>query len=449
MHVHSRRNRGDLADHHVRHRRRAARALLQASQRPAEPRRVAPASGAVVSSSRAVDRRGDPAVGHDRLCAAGADDGQPFRHAGPAHDRPRRRRDAGVRPPADQGRSARRCRPRSRCARWPIGAPATSARSKPARRRCSGPCSALALQPSTQRYLEVAAAYREAGVRDKAFDYLSEGVRRDPDRRGAARRPGPSLARLGLPRTRPVRRAPRPSTTLPSRPRRATRWAPCCGRWASAPRRDRRSNRPPTSNPLAWYAWRNLCEAAMTRRPDERRHDAVPAGDGAPQGGMWRPHDENREHWPATHRDAAGPAHAGRVRSVVRRRDAAGHQAAAPGRRAERRRARRAPRPALLGPRAGPAPPAHHATCARCRAADWSAARRSSTASPMPAAPAPCSSSSTTATSAWRRCRSASTSATCAPSTSRCRAASRARRCSTRCRTSCSATGSSTSSVRP
>ncbi len=38
----------------------------------------------------------------------------------------------------------------------------------------------LAIAPITQHYLDVAAAYRQAGVWDKAFDFLTEGLRHDP-----------------------------------------------------------------------------------------------------------------------------------------------------------------------------------------------------------------------------------------------------------------------------
>jgi Flp pilus assembly protein TadD len=130
---------------------------------------------------------------------------------------------------------------------------------------------ALSLQPTTQRYLEVAAAYRQAGVRDKAFDYLSEGVRRDPtdpalhDALARAWRDW-GFADRGL-----------------SAAHRAVYYAPRSAEarntlgtilWALGNRTEARVafEQAAELDPQAWYAWRNLCEAAIT---EGRTRDAT------------------------------------------------------------------------------------------------------------------------------------------------------------------------------
>ena len=130
---------------------------------------------------------------------------------------------------------------------------------------------ALSLQPSTQHYLGVASAYRDAGVRDKAYDYLSEGVRRDP-----------SNAALHDTLARAWRDWGFPDRGL-SAAHRAVYYAPQSAEarntlgtvlWALGQRTEARRafEQAADLNPRAWYAWRNLCEAAMT---DGRTKDAI------------------------------------------------------------------------------------------------------------------------------------------------------------------------------
>lgn len=122
---------------------------------------------------------------------------------------------------------------------------------------------ALSLQPTTQRYLEVAAAYRQAGVRDKAFDYLSEGVRRDPT--------DPALHDALARAWRDWGFADRGLTAA----HRAVYYAPQSAEarntlgtilWALGNRAEARAafEQAAELDPQAWYAWRNLCEAALT-----------------------------------------------------------------------------------------------------------------------------------------------------------------------------------------
>jgi Tfp pilus assembly protein PilF len=120
----------------------------------------------------------------------------------------------------------------------------------------------LAIAPITQHYLDVAAAYRQAGVWDKAFDFLTEGLRHEPA--DASLHDG--LARawrdwgfpdLGLTAAhRAVYHAPRSPearNTLGT-----LLWA--LGQRADARRAFEQSA---ALDPQAAYAWHNLCRAAM------------------------------------------------------------------------------------------------------------------------------------------------------------------------------------------
>ena len=185
---------------------RAAGALFQAAQRSAEQGRVAAALRVVVSCSRYSSAR--PPCCWPRLPARRASDaGQPLRHAGHADRRSRRGRS-----PAP---AARRWRA---IARMPAAA---AGAQRSAARQSSNLSTLEAAHPGLQTALLRAgdrsrprssiSTWRppiaRPGVRDKAFDYLSEALRHDPTERRAARRTGPRLARLGLARSRPVRRA--------------------------------------------------------------------------------------------------------------------------------------------------------------------------------------------------------------------------------------------------
>jgi Flp pilus assembly protein TadD len=122
---------------------------------------------------------------------------------------------------------------------------------------------ALAMQPTTERYLDVAAAYRQAGVRDQAFDYLSEALHHDPasaalhDALARAWRDWGQLER-GL-----------------SAAHRAVYYSPQSAEarntlgtvlWALGQRQQaRRAFEDAVAlDPRAWYAVRNLCEVALT-----------------------------------------------------------------------------------------------------------------------------------------------------------------------------------------
>jgi Tfp pilus assembly protein PilF len=123
--------------------------------------------------------------------------------------------------------------------------------------------SALALAPSSRRYLDVATAYSAAGVRDRAFDYLTEGLTHD--------RYNPALhdalARLwrdwGFPdralsaATQAVYHAPQSAearNTLGT-----VLWA--LGQRAEAGRAFEAAT---ALDAGAWYAWSNRCEVAFT-----------------------------------------------------------------------------------------------------------------------------------------------------------------------------------------
>ena len=122
---------------------------------------------------------------------------------------------------------------------------------------------ALSLQPSTQRYLEVAVAYREAGVRDKAFDYLSEGVRRDPTDAALHDALARAWRDWGLPE-RGLTAAHRAVYYAPQSAEARNTLGTVL--WSLGQRTEARQafQQAADLNPLAWYAWRNLCEAAMS-----------------------------------------------------------------------------------------------------------------------------------------------------------------------------------------
>ena len=122
---------------------------------------------------------------------------------------------------------------------------------------------ALSLQPSTQRYLDVAAAYRQAGVRDKAFDYLSEGVRRDPADAGLHDALARAWRDWGFPE-RGLTAAHRAVYYAPQSAEARNTLGTVL--WSLGQRTEARQafQQAADLNPLAWYAWRNLCEAAMS-----------------------------------------------------------------------------------------------------------------------------------------------------------------------------------------
>ena len=171
--------RGDLADHHVCRRRRAAGPLLQAAQRSAEPRRVAAQSARSCPAARS--SRVGRAAGHAPARRATRTLAGRFVTQGtPTVERRRRR--SGAAPAATPSGAAVRCRARSRCAVGgaPIEQP-QHARSHAPRRLQTAAARARAARRSPERLpRRRAPPTAQAGVRDKAFDYLTEGLRRDP-----------------------------------------------------------------------------------------------------------------------------------------------------------------------------------------------------------------------------------------------------------------------------
>jgi tetratricopeptide (TPR) repeat protein len=122
---------------------------------------------------------------------------------------------------------------------------------------------ALTLQPTTQRYLDVAAAYRKVDVRDRAYDYLNEGVRRDPT--SAALHD--ALARAWRDWGMPARGLSAAHHAVYYAPRSAeARNTLGTVLWALGQRQQARQafEDALALEPRAWYAVRNLCEVAMT-----------------------------------------------------------------------------------------------------------------------------------------------------------------------------------------
>lgn len=121
---------------------------------------------------------------------------------------------------------------------------------------------ALALAPTAEHYLNVAHAYASEGVRDKAFDYLNEGLK--VDRHDAALHDA-------------VARAWRDWGFLDralSAANRATYYAPASAEvhntlgtvlWALGQHDGALQawEQATVLDPGAWYAWHNLCEAAL------------------------------------------------------------------------------------------------------------------------------------------------------------------------------------------
>ena len=241
-------------------RRRAAAALFQAAERPAQSRRVTPraAAGGVLrragrrSRRRAARRRGAPSLA-SRFVTPGTTGGR------------RRRPGAGDDGRSSQGRGPTRATAirssrlprRSRRPRYARG-DVTAAAARPAgRSRCAD---------ARRTTSQVAAAYRSAGMRDRAFDYLDAGLHAPSAEAGAARRAWPGCGATGASPSagcaashRAVCYAPRSAearNTLGT-----VLWA--LGQRAEAPRAFAAATR---STHARAYAWHNLCASSPGRR---------------------------------------------------------------------------------------------------------------------------------------------------------------------------------------
>lgn len=120
----------------------------------------------------------------------------------------------------------------------------------------------LAAAPTSERYLDVARAYVAAGVRDRAFDYLAEGLRHD---RGNATLHD-QVARLWRDWGFPERALPEASTAVYHAPQSAAaRNTLGTILWALRQRQQavRAFEAAVALDSDAAYAWRNLCTAAL------------------------------------------------------------------------------------------------------------------------------------------------------------------------------------------
>ena len=121
---------------------------------------------------------------------------------------------------------------------------------------------ALAAAPSSARYLDVARAYVSAGVRDRAFDYLAEGLRHDGDDAGLH----DGMARLWRDWGFPDRALPEASAAVYHAPRSAeARNTLGTILWALTLRDEAVSafEAAVALDSSAAYAWRNLCTTAL------------------------------------------------------------------------------------------------------------------------------------------------------------------------------------------
>lgn len=122
---------------------------------------------------------------------------------------------------------------------------------------------ALAASPTPERYLAVAGAYTAEGVRDKAFDYLTEGLR--ADHRSALLHDAVARAwrDWGL-LDKALTAAHLAVYYAPDSPEAYNTLGTVL--WALGQRAEATSTfeQATVLAPDAWYAWQNLCEGAMT-----------------------------------------------------------------------------------------------------------------------------------------------------------------------------------------
>lgn len=179
VHVHTRRHCGNLANRDVRHRGRATHRVLQTSQRPLEPRRIAPSRGCA-DAGRTVVGLGISlffllattacASRGSTFAARFIVEGTPTVNVGGVET-------AVYGQPSRPPRAAMPPVPKTRMmASRSSGNLSTLESSSPVLARA---LAALAASPTSAHYVDVAAAYVQAGVSDRAYDHLTEGLRRD------------------------------------------------------------------------------------------------------------------------------------------------------------------------------------------------------------------------------------------------------------------------------
>jgi len=284
--------RGNVANRGVRHRRRSARALFQAAERPNQAGRVA--SGGRLAAAIAlrvwiaafalICLGGCATAEAPTLASRLVRQGTPTINLGGTA--PRR---ALMDP-----EGAPRARPIEEVSRYSSSGAAVETQDPQLRQALL----ALSLSPSTEHYLAVAGAYRRLGILDRAYDHLQRGAELDPQSAAVH----DALARVwrdwGLPQFglssahRAVHAAPRSATA---------RHTLGTVLYALGLRKEAQLAFQETValDPRAWYAWQNLCTLAMAegrtkeaitlcRHAADTRPASIPSGVGARRIG-WPP----------------------------------------------------------------------------------------------------------------------------------------------------------------
>ena len=140
---------------------------------------------------------------------------------------------------------------------------------------------ALALAPTSQHYLDVASAYAAAGVRDRAFDYLTEGLKQDKSNPALHDALARTWRDWGFPE-KALSAANRAVYFAPRSPEIRNTLGTVL--WALGQRDEARQTFEAATalDPTAWYAWRNLCEAALTAGETNERHYRLQTSKHAP-----------------------------------------------------------------------------------------------------------------------------------------------------------------------
>ncbi|MGD9904752.1 MAG: hypothetical protein AB7U83_14910 [Vicinamibacterales bacterium] len=238
---------GDLANRHVRNRGGTADALLQAPQRPAEPRRVARAAAVVVATAVAATG----CAAHPRSLASR------FVIAGtPAID-------VGAGAATRGGGTAAPAPPTGTLPRAVPGRYSGSAAVESASPALQRALLALALAPSGRRYLDVAVAYRRLGIVDTAVDFLLAGLHRDSTDAALHDALARAWRDWGLPDLG-LAAAHRAVYHAPESPEARNTLGTVL--WALGDRggAEQAFAMSASLDPGAEYAWRNLCTAALT-----------------------------------------------------------------------------------------------------------------------------------------------------------------------------------------
>lgn len=145
----------------------------------------------------------------------------------------------------------------------PAGSSAIAASIESTSPRLQRALLALSTSPTSAHYLDVAAAYTAEGIRDKAFDYLTTGLR--ADRRNAALHDAVARAwrDWGFP-DKALNAAHHAVFYAPQSPEAYNTLGTVL--WALGQRAEATATfeQATVLDPRAWYAWQNLCEAALT-----------------------------------------------------------------------------------------------------------------------------------------------------------------------------------------